>query len=45
MALSVADQVWTIGDWLDAALATPSITTVTTAPYRRKRFTVIQGKK
>ena len=43
MALGVADRVWTIGDLLDAALATQPITPETTAPYRRKRFKVIDG--
>src|SRR6185312_11869964 len=43
MALGIADRVWTIADLLDAALATQPITPVTTAPDRRKRFTVIDG--
>lgn len=43
MALGIADRVWTIGDLLDAALATQPITPVTTAPDRRKRFRVIDG--
>ena len=43
MALGVADRVWTIGDLLDAALATQPITPVTTAPDRRKRFRIIDG--
>jgi hypothetical protein len=38
MALGIADRVWTIGDLLDAALATQPITPTTTAPDRRKRF-------
>jgi IS1 family transposase len=45
MAIGVADRVWTIGDLLDAALATQPITPVTTAPDRRKRFRVIDGGK
>jgi IS1 family transposase len=45
MALGVADRVWTIGDLLDAALATQPITPKTTAPDRRKRWTVIDGGK
>jgi hypothetical protein len=44
-ALGVADRVWTIGDLLDAALATQQITPVTTAPDRRKRWRVIDGGK
>jgi hypothetical protein len=42
-AIGVADRVWAIGDLIDAALATQPITPVTTAPDRRKRFTVIEG--
>jgi hypothetical protein len=45
MALGIADRVCTIGDLLDAALATQPITPITTAPDRRKRFTVIEGGK
>jgi len=45
MALGVADRVWTIGDLVDAALATQPITPTTTAPDRRKRFRVIEGGK
>lgn len=45
MALGIADRVWTIGDLLDAALATQPITPTTTAPDRRKRFRVIEGGK
>jgi IS1 family transposase len=43
MALGIADRVWTVGDLIDAALATQPITPETTAPDRRKRFTVIDG--
>jgi len=45
MALGIADCVWTIGDLLDAALATQPITPTTTAPDRRRRFRVIDGGK
>jgi len=45
MALGIADRVWTIGDLLDAALATQPIDPVVTAPDRRKLFTVVQGGK
>ena len=45
MALGIADRVWTVGDLLDAALATQPIDPVVTAPDRRKRFTVIDGGK
>jgi hypothetical protein len=45
MALGVADRVWTISELLDAALATQPITPITTAPDRRKLFTVIEGGK
>jgi len=43
IGLGISDRVWTIGDLLDAALATQPITPVTTAPDRRKRFRVIDG--
>jgi hypothetical protein len=43
MALRIAERVWTVGDLLDAALATQPIEPVTTAPDRRKRFRVIDG--
>jgi IS1 family transposase len=43
MALGLTDRVWTIGDLLDAAIATQPITPITTAPDRRKRFRVIEG--
>jgi hypothetical protein len=42
-ALGVIDRNWSIGDLIDAALATQPITPVTTAPDRRKLFTVVQG--
>jgi hypothetical protein len=45
VALGIADRVWTIGDLLDAALAAQPTTPVTTAPDRRKRFRVIDGRK
>jgi IS1 family transposase len=45
MALGIADRVWTIGDLIDAALATQPIAPETTAPDRRKRFRVIKGGK
>jgi IS1 family transposase len=43
MVLGIADKVWTIGDLIDASLATQPITPETTAPDRRKRFRVIEG--
>jgi hypothetical protein len=43
VALGITDHVWTVGDLLDAALATQPITSVTTAPDRRRRFRVIEG--
>ncbi len=43
VALGIAQRVWTIGDLIDAALATQPIEPVTTAPDRRKRFRVIEG--
>jgi IS1 family transposase len=45
MALGVTDRVWTIGNLIEAALATQPITPVPSAPDRRKRFTVIDGGK
>ena len=45
VALGIADRVWTVGDLLDAALATQPIDPVVTAPDRRKRFRVIEGGK
>ena len=45
MALGIADRVWTIGDLVDAALATQPITPTRTAPDQRKRFRVIDGGK
>ena len=45
VALGIADRVWTVGDLLDAAMATQPIDPVVTAPDRRKRFRVIDGGK
>jgi len=44
MALGIADHVWSIGDLIDAAIATQPITPETTAPDRRRRFRVIEGE-
>ena len=43
VAIGVADHVWSIGELLDAALATQPIDPVVTAPDRRRRFRVIEG--
>jgi hypothetical protein len=43
VALGITDRVWTIGDLIDAALATQPIEPVATAPDRRRRFRVIEG--
>jgi IS1 family transposase len=43
MALGITDRVWSIGDLLDAAVATQPIDPVATAPDRRKRVPVIDG--
>ena len=43
VAVGIAQRVWTIGDLLDAALATQPITPVRTAPDRRRLFRVIEG--
>lgn len=45
MALGITDHVWSIGELIDAALATQPIDPVVTAPDRRKRFRVIEGGK
>lgn len=45
MALGIADHAWSLGELLDAALATQPIDPVVTAPDRRKRFKVIEGGK
>jgi hypothetical protein len=42
-ALGIADRVWTIGELINAALATQPITHVSTALDRRRRFKVIEG--
>jgi hypothetical protein len=42
VALGIADRVWTIGDLIDAALATLPVEPVTTAPDRRRRFRVVE---
>jgi IS1 family transposase len=44
MVLGIADHIWTIGDLIDAALATQPITpTVSPGSDRRRRFRVIEG--
>lgn len=45
MALGISDHVWSIGELLDAAIATQPIDPIVTARDRRKRFQVIQGGK
>lgn len=45
MALGITDRVWTIGDLVDAALATQPIDPVVTPPDRRRKFVVIDGGK
>jgi hypothetical protein len=45
MALKITDRMWSIGELIDAALATQPIAPVTTAPDRRRRFRVIEGGK
>lgn len=45
MALGLTDRVWTVGDLLDAALATQPISPVISGPEQRKRFRVIEGGK
>jgi hypothetical protein len=43
VALGIADRAWSLGDLLDAALATQSIAPTETPAKRRSRFKVIQG--
>jgi IS1 family transposase len=45
VALGIADHAWTVGELLDAAMATQPIDPVVTAPDRRRRFRVIEGGK
>jgi hypothetical protein len=45
VAIGITDHVWSIGELLDAALATQPIDPVVTAPDRRRRFRVIEGGK
>ena len=45
MALKITDHVWSIGELIDAALATQPIDPVVTAPDRRRQFRVIRGGK
>ena len=45
VAQGIADRVWSVGDLLDAALATQPIAPVVTAPDRRRRFQVIDGDR
>jgi hypothetical protein len=45
MALGITDHVWSVGELLDAAIATQPIDPIVTAPDRRKRFRVIKGGK
>ena len=44
-AMALGIVVWSIGDLIDAALATQPIEPATTAPDRRRLFRVIQGDK
>lgn len=43
--LGIADRAWSLGELIDAALATQPTDPVVTAPQRRKAFTIIQGGK
>jgi IS1 family transposase len=45
VAVGIADHVWSIGELLDAALATQPTGPTVTAPDRRRRFQVIDGGK
>jgi IS1 family transposase len=41
--LGITDRVWSLGELVDAAIATQPIEPVISAPQRRKRFQVIDG--
>jgi hypothetical protein len=45
VAIGITDRVWSVGDLLDAALATQPIEPVVTPPDRRRQFRVIEGGK
>lgn len=45
VALGITDHAWSIGELINAALATQPITPETTAPDRRKQLRVIEGGK
>jgi hypothetical protein len=45
VSLGVTDHVWSIGELIDAALATQPQAPETTAPNLRKRFKGIEGGK
>src|SRR5712691_187032 len=45
MVLGITDRPWSIGEMIDAALATQPMEPTVTAPDRRKRFRVIEGSK
>lgn len=45
VSLGITDHEWSIGELIDAALATQPQAPETTAPNRRKRFRVIDGGK
>jgi hypothetical protein len=44
MVIGLTDRVWSIGELLDAALAVAPREPTTTAPDRRRRFRVIEGR-
>lgn len=41
--LGITDHVWSLGELIDAALATQPIEPVVTAPQRRRQFKLIEG--
>jgi IS1 family transposase len=43
MALGITDHAWSLGELIDAALATQPNEPTVTAPERRRRFRVIEG--
>jgi hypothetical protein len=43
MALGLTDRAWSLGDLIEAALATQPIDPVVTPPARRRQLRVIKG--
>lgn len=43
--VGITDHVWSLGELIEAAMATQPIDPVVTAPDRRRQFKVIEGGK